>query len=173
MVVVDDSPPSGHLSTFTPSGMSWRWASFTEPRLGSRRGAAAAAGPAPPRNTLGLVSVHGCAAAFAIVFVGWMLIQGIFNEVGSTIVVLVVLLYMLANASLDLRRKAPIDTPTRPRCVKCRYQLHISFPERCPECGVDLAPWDSMTFDPDEPVLAGGPAQTLRVRLQKRRWKND
>jgi len=110
---------------------------------------------------------------FAIVFVGWMLIQGIFNEVGSTIVVLVVLLYMLANASLDLRRKAPIDTPTRPRCVKCRYQLHISFPERCPECGVDLAPWDSMTFDPDEPVLAGGPAQTLRVRLQKRRWKND
>ena len=110
---------------------------------------------------------------FALVFVGWMLIQGIFNEVGSTIVVLGVLLYMLVKASLGLRRKAPIDTPTRPRCGKCRYQLHPSFPERCPECGEDLAPWDSMTFDPDEPVIAGGPAQTLRGRLQKKRWKDD
>ena len=117
---------------------------------------------------------HRSTAAFiailcAMIFVGWMLIQDIFNEVGSTIVVLVVLLYMLANTSLGLRRKAPIDTPTRPRCGKCRYQLHPSFPERCPECGEDLAPWDSMTFDPDEPVLAGGPAQTLRGRLQQKR----
>ena len=117
---------------------------------------------------------HRSTAAFiailcAMIFVGWMLVQGIFNQVASTIVVLVVLLYMLVKAGLRLRRKAPVDTPTRPRCAKCRYQLHPPIPERCPECGVDLAPWDSMTFDPDEPVLPGGPAQTLRGRPQKKR----
>ena len=104
---------------------------------------------------------HRSTAAFiailcAMIFVGWMLIQGIFNQVGSTIVVLGVLLYMLYQASRGLRRKAAIDTPTRPRCGGCRYQLHPPFPDRCPECGGDLVPWDSITFDPDEPVLAGG-----------------
>ena len=43
---------------------------------------------------------HRSTAAFiailcAMIFVGWMLVQGIFNQVASTIVVLVVLLYML------------------------------------------------------------------------------
>lgn len=104
---------------------------------------------------------HRSTAAFiailcAMIFVGWMLIQGIFNQVGSTIVVLGVLLYILVKAGLRLRRSAPVDTPTRPRCAQCRYQLHPPFPQRCPECGEDLMPWNSITFDPDQPVLAGG-----------------
>ena len=104
---------------------------------------------------------HRSTAAFiailcAMIFVGWMLIQGIFNQVGSTVVVLGVLLYMLVKAGLRLRRNAPVDTPTRPRCAKCHYLLHPPFSERCPECGEDLMPWNSITFDPDQPVLAGG-----------------
>ncbi|MCP4834648.1 MAG: hypothetical protein GY895_07755 [Phycisphaera sp.] len=104
---------------------------------------------------------HRSTAAFiailcAMIFVGWMLIQGIFNQVGSTVVVLGVLLYMLVKAGLRLRRNAPVDTPTRPRCAKCHYLLHPPFSERCPECGEDLMPWNSITFDPDQPVLADG-----------------
>ena len=113
--------------------------------------------------------------AVVVVFtvVGWMIVQGNVNRFIQTMILVGVLGYMLLATGLGLRRKPPIGTPTRPRCAKCHYQLHPPFPERCPECGKDLVPWDSITFDPDEPVLAGGTAQILRDRLQKKRKKND
>ena len=120
------------------------------------------------KSTIAFVAV-----VLVFIVVGWMIVQGNVNRFIQTMILVGVLGYMLLATGLGLRRKPPIGTPTRPRCAACHYQLHPPFPERCPECGEDLVPWNSITFDPDEPVLAGGSAQILRDRLQKSRKKGD
>lgn len=89
----------------------------------------------------------------ALIIVGWMLANGTFNQVGSTVVVILVLTWMLFSYVRSWHRKAPIRVATRPRCGRCRHLLHPPFPERCTECGEELAAWDSITFNPDEPVI--------------------
>ena len=116
---------------------------------------------------------HESAARFilllsAVVFVGWMILQGIFNQVTSSLILLGFLMYGLFKSVLGLRRKPPIGTRTRPRCRRCGYQLHPPFPECCTECGEDLGKWDSITFDPDDTFLGGGTARTLKQRLRRK-----
>lgn len=89
----------------------------------------------------------------AVIFVGWMILQGIFNQLTSSLILLGVLLYGLAKASLGLRRKPPIGIETQPGCRTCGYRLHPPFPERCTECGQELRAWNSITFDPDDRIL--------------------
>ncbi len=89
----------------------------------------------------------------ALIFFVWMLVNGTFNQVGETAVVILVLTWMLFSYARSWRYKAPIGDPTRPRCRRCRHLLHPPFPDRCTECGEDLTAWDSITFNPDEPVI--------------------
>lgn len=89
----------------------------------------------------------------ALIFFVWMLLNGTFNQSGATIIVILVLTWMLFSYVRSWRRKAPIGDFTRPRCRRCRHLLHPPFPDRCTECGEDLTASDSITFNPDEPVI--------------------